>query len=267
MGLRRRCPPTHDAGRHALKADLARQWRLLDLQALDTRLDQIDHRKSTLPSLKELAVLDVQASTLEDQVIMARTAALDVQREVAKADADTQLVRERMARNQAKLDSGQGGAKDLQALQHEVTSLERRQSALEEVELEVMERSEGLDSELAELEGSRAELGDRICALQEVRDNDLRELDTERDKLAATRADIVAGVGEELVALYDKIRASSGGLGAAALSQRRCGGCQLELGQVDLNRIGSADQDEVVRCDECRRILVRTTESGLCGPT
>lgn len=200
---------------------------------------------------------------LDDQVILARTAALDVQREVSKANADTQLVRERTARNQAKLDSGQGSAKDLQALQHEVISLARRQSELEDVELEVMERSDGLDAELADRVAARAELGERITALQEVRDKEFAELDAERETAAASRAAIVPGLGEELLALYDKIRASSGGVGAAALSGRRCGGCRLELGQVDINRIASAPEDEVVRCDECRRILVRTAESGL----
>jgi predicted nucleic acid-binding Zn-ribbon protein len=81
--------------------------------------------------------------------------------------------------------------------------------------------------------------------------------------VSAPRADIVAGVGEDLVALYEKIRASSGGLGAAPLRQRRCGGCQLELNNVDMSRIKSAPADELLRCEECRRILVRTAESGI----
>ena len=70
-------------------------------------------------------------------------------------------------------------------------------------------------------------------------------------------------VGAELLALYDKIRASVGGTGASELRQRRCGGCRLELNQVDLSRIKAAPADEVIRCEECRRILVRTAESGL----
>jgi uncharacterized protein len=47
------------------------------------------------------------------------------------------------------------------------------------------------------------------------------------------------------------------------LRQRRCGGCQLELNNVDMSRIKAAPEDEVLRCEECRRILVRTAESGL----
>lgn len=70
-------------------------------------------------------------------------------------------------------------------------------------------------------------------------------------------------MGDELVTLYEKIRAGSGGMGAAELRQRRCGGCQLDINPVELQRLRSAPEDEVLRCEECRRILVRTAESGL----
>jgi uncharacterized protein len=200
---------------------------------------------------------------LDDDLVRARTAEADVQREVAKADSDVQLVRDRSARNQSRLMAGQGTAKDMQALQHEVDSLTRRQAELEDIELEVMERAEGLAAAVAELEGQRAELVARVDELTAARDRVLTELETEAATVARPRADIVAGVGDELVALYEKIRASSGGIGAAALRQRRCEGCRLELNQVDINRIRAAADDEVLRCEECRRILVRTAESGL----
>jgi len=200
---------------------------------------------------------------LDDDLVRARTAEADVQREVAKADSDVQLVRDRSARDQSRLMAGQGTAKDMQALQHEVDSLTRRQAELEDIELEVMERAEGLAAAVAELEGQRAELVARIDELTAARDRVLTELETEAATVARPRPDIVAGVGDELVALYEKIRASSGGIGAAALRQRRCEGCRLELNQVDINRIRAAADDEVLRCEECRRILVRTAESGL----
>ena len=63
------------------------------------------------------------------------------------------------------------------------------------------------------------------------------------------------------MALYDKLRVQLGGVGAAALQQRRCSGCQLELTPADRSRILAAPPDEVVRCEECRRILVRVPES------
>jgi len=205
----------------------------------------------------------VQTGALDSELVRARTAHGDVQREVAKAEADVQLVRDRAARDQARLDSGQGTAKDLQALQHEVASLARRQGELEDVELEVMERAEALEARVRELEAARAELTVKVDALEAARDKALADLDAEAAQVSANRANVVPGVGEDLVALYEKIRANSGGVGAAALHQRRCEGCRLELNQVDINRIAAAADDEVLRCEECRRILVRTSESGI----
>jgi predicted nucleic acid-binding Zn-ribbon protein len=246
-----------------VNAESARQLRLLDLQAIDTRLDQIAHARSHLPQLAELADLQNKVHLIDDQLVRSRTELGDVQREVAKAEADVQLVRDRAARDQARLDAGTGTAKDLQAISHELTSLARRQSELEDIELEVMERAEAAENDVAELERGRGELAERIAALEAARDEAFARLDGEAAEIGAPRATVVDEVGADLVALYEKIRVANGGTGAAALRQRRCGGCQLELNPVEIQRIRSAPDDEVLRCEECRRILVRTAESGL----
>jgi predicted nucleic acid-binding Zn-ribbon protein len=246
-----------------VNAESARQLRLLDLQAIDTRLDQIAHARSHLPQLAELADLEGKARLIDDQLVRSRTELDDVQREVRKADSDVQLVRDRAARDQARLDAGTGSAKDLTAIQHELTSLARRQSELEDIELEVMERAEAAESDVAELERGRGELTTRIEALEAARDEAFARLDGEAADIGAPRPTVVDEVGADLVALYEKIRLANGGTGAAALRQRRCGGCQLELNPVEIQRIRSAPDDEVLRCEECRRILVRTPESGL----
>ena len=216
-----------------------------------------------MPALAELRVLGDEMSALNDDLVRAQTALNDVQREITKADSDVQLVRERSARNQTRMDAGQGTAKDMQALQHEVDSLARRQSALEDVELEVMERAEGLAADVSRLEAGCAEMTVRVVELKAVCDKTLAELDAEVEQIHRSRADVVVGVGDDLVALYEKIRASSDGIGAAVLRHRRCEGCNLELNQVDINRFTAAAQDEVLRCEECRRILIRTAESGI----
>ena len=216
-----------------------------------------------MPELAQLKALNAEIAAVNDDRVRARTALDDVQREISKADSDVQLVRERSARNQTRMDDGQGTPKDLQALQHEIDSLARRQSALEDVELEVMERAEGLAIEVDRLEAAHAEMTARAQELQSVCDKAIAELDAEVEQIGHSRADVVAGVGEELVALYEKIRASSDGIGAAVLRQRRCEGCNLELNQVDMDRFTAAAEDEVLRCEECRRILVRTSESGI----
>ncbi len=245
-----------------MKADPSRQRRLLDLQALDTRLAQLDHRRRTLPEHARLEELQARVEELEAEAVRARTALSDVQREVAKAEADVQLVRDRAERDRQRLASGVGTAKDLQALQHELESLARRQATLEDEELEVMQRAEDLQAEVDRIEAQLAEVRSEVAEVTAARDGKVAELDAERAEVASGRDAIVAEVGPDLVALYDKIRATSG-TGAAPLVQRRCGGCQLELNNVELGRIRAAAEDEVLRCEECRRILVRTPESGV----
>lgn len=246
-----------------MKAEPNRQLRLLDLQAIDTRLDQLRHARTHLPQLAALADLEGKARLIDDQLVRSRTELDDVQREVRKADSDVQQVRDRAARDRARLDAGTGSAKDLTAIQHELTSLARRQAELEDVELEVMERAEAAESDVAELERGRGELAERIAALEAERDQAFAKLDAEAAAVGGPRPHVASDAGEDLVALYEKVRASSGGTGAAALRQRRCGGCQLELNQVEIQRLRDAPADEVLRCEECRRILVRTPESGL----
>ncbi|YAL82105.1 zinc ribbon domain-containing protein [Dermacoccaceae bacterium W4C1] len=236
---------------------------MLDLQKLDTRLAQLDHRADHLPVAQQLADAQKRRDLLAEEVVLAGTAVGDVDREITKAEQDVQLVRDRAARNTARLEAGQGSAKDLQGLQHELETLARRQSELEDVELEVMERAEQLRADAESKKAAAAEAEQAVTTLTAQRDADLAEIDSDRTAVRAERGNVAPGLGAELLALYEKVRDSHGGVGAAALSQRRCGGCQLELNAAELSRIRSAPEDEVLRCEECGRILVRTAESGL----
>ena len=241
-------------------APAADQRRLLDVQALDTRLAQLAHRRRTLPVHAELEALEARRSAVRDQLVAAETIASDVARELSKAEQDVEQVRQRTARNRARLDSGQGSAKDLQALQHELGSLARRQSDLEDVELEVMERAEQAQAAVRALTAERDELAERQSEVVQRRDAEVAEIDAEAERVAAERETAVSSLPEPLVVLYEKVRAQQGGVGAAALRGRRCEGCRLELNPTDLQRIRAAGEDEVVRCEECRRILVRVPE-------
>lgn len=245
-----------------MRAEPAQQQRLLDLQAVDTRLSQLDHRLRTLPERAEVDRLAREHEELEAEVVRARTTLSDLEREVTKAESDVQLVRDRADRDRGRLESGTGSSKDLQALQHELESLARRQSTLEDEQLEVMERAEEAESVLAEVQQRQAAVAEQLEAATARRDEAVAGLTAEREQVQAGRAPLVEELPADLVALYDRIRQSSG-TGAAALSRRQCGGCQLELNTVELGRIRAADPDEVLRCEECRRILVRTPESGL----
>lgn len=246
-----------------MKADLAKQWRMLDLQALDTRLTQLAHKERTLPVLAEIEKATKQQDELFEEVVLARTAAQDVEREITKAEDAVQLVRDRAARNQQRLDSGQGSPKDLQGMQHELQTLARRQAELEDEEIAVMERAEELRAVLARREAQKAELDEKIVSLANDRDQAIAEIDEESNSVAAQRDQIAPGLGTDLLGLYEKVREQCGGLAAAALTQRRCGGCGLELNATELAKFKNAPEDEILRCEDCRRIVVRTSESGL----
>lgn len=239
------------------------QWRLLDVQDHDIRLTQLDHRRRTLPEHARVGELEQRLRVLGDQVVSARTVANDLGRELAKAEADVEVVRQRADRDQARLDAGQGSPKDLQALQREVVSLSRRQSLLEDAELEVMERIEAAQAAVAGREAERARLEAELAEAATARAAALDDLDTEAAGVRRARADAAAGVPADLLTLYEKAREAGGGVGAARLRARRCEGCRIELTPVSLGRFRVAADDVVLRCEECGRILVRTPESGL----
>lgn len=241
-----------------MKADPFVQARLLDLQALDTRLQQIDHARTRVPQIAAVQEAGSRLQQVSDDVVRVETGLSDIRREVDRAEADVQQVRDRTARNTSRLESGQGSAKDLQALQHELESLARRQAELEDVEIEVMERQESVEARLGELTSQHAEVQAEVDRLTAERDAAVAELDAERVEVARPRDEIAASIDDALLALYERIREHSGGLAAAELKHGRCGGCRLELNPTDLAAIDKTASNEVVRCEECSRILVRT---------
>lgn len=245
-----------------MKADPKVQRRLLDLQAIDTALAQLAHRRRTLPELAALEALARELSALEDERVRAQVAVDDLDRDIARLEKDVEQVRARKSKDEARLAAGSGPARELEALQHELASLNRRQSDLEDAELELMEQRETAQGVLDGVERRIAEARDRRAAAEQRRDDSLAEIAKEEEFKRGSRQPLAGDLPADLVALYERIRTDTG-LGAALLTGGRCGGCRLELSGADLARIRKADPDDVVRCEECRRIMVRTNESGL----
>lgn len=246
-----------------MKADPEAQRRLLDLQAIDTALAQLAHKRRTLPELAEIETLSRQLSALEDERVRAQVAVDDLDRDIARIERDVEQVRSRKDKDQARLDSGRGPARELEALQHELVSLARRQTELEDAELELMEQRETAQATLDGILAQLATAREAREAAEARRDQALAEIAKDEEFRTSARQPLVNDLPADLVALYDKIREASGGLGAALLRAGRCGGCRLELAGSERARIKAAPPDEVVRCEECRRIMVRTAESGL----
>lgn len=175
-----------------------------------------------------------------------------------------EAVKARRARDRDRMDQGLvTNPKDLERMQHELESLERRISSLEDDELEIMERVEEAQRELDQLQLLVAETDERLGVLGAARDEKFADIDAQAERVRADRGPATEGIPADLIALYDRLREQKGGIGAAALRARECGGCRLTLDSAELTRIKGLPDDEVVRCEECQRILVRTPESGL----
>jgi len=247
-----------------LNAAATDQLRLLDVQALDSQVDQLEHRRRGLPVHARIQQLSQRLTELRDLIVGAQTEESDIAREQNKAESDVDQVTARADRDQQLLNSGRvGSARDLESLQHEIGSLNRRQAALEDVVLDVMERRETVQQRLAQLVEERDQLTGELADAEKERDVAVDDIDQQVAAAAADRADTARELPLDLLTLYEKLRAQHDGVGAAALHRRRCEGCRLELNSIELSRISQASPDEVLRCEECRRILVRTADSGL----
>jgi uncharacterized protein len=246
-----------------VKASVEAQLRLLELADLDAELSRLDHRRRSLPELEEYQRIEARDAELRDELAALEATESDLRREQAKAEADVDQVRSRVERDRTRLDAGQvSSPRELENLQSEIASLIRRQSDLEEIVLDVMERQEAAElrrNTLTQEEGALARQRDEVAARRDVA---LGEISEQEEKAGSLRASVAADVPGDLLDLYGKLRAQHG-VGAAALRRGRCEGCHLSLNTVELAHLRAAPPDEVLRCDECRRILVRTPESGL----
>ncbi|WP_315904227.1 C4-type zinc ribbon domain-containing protein [Streptomyces sp. ASQP_92] len=247
-----------------MNAAPADQIRLLDVQALDVRLSQLAHKRDSLPEHAEIESLNKDLTQLRDLLVASQTEESDTAREQTKAEQDVDQVRQRAVRDQQRLDSGAvSSPKDLESLQRELVSLAKRQGDLEDVVLEVMERREAAQERAAELTERVSSVQAKADDATARRDAALAGLDAEIASATKEREVVAASVPADLLKLYDKLRAQQGGVGAARLFQRRCEGCRLELNITEVNEVKAAAPDTVLRCENCRRILVRTSESGL----
>lgn len=237
--------------------------KLLDVCELDSRALQLRHRRAHLPQAAVVAELQASKKTTDDAVRDARVIRDDLERVQKKADADVEAVKTRRRRDQERMDSGAiSSAKDLERMQHELATLDRRISVLEDEELEVMEQLEEAQASVTRLEAELAEITEKLAVGVDSVDVETSKIDGELAGVAEERTPALEGIPDDLLALYSRLSEKMG-VGAAELRARRCGGCNLQLDPAEISRIRGLAAAEVVRCEECSRILVRTAESGL----
>ena len=243
-----------------MKAEVAQQRSLLVLTELDAELNRLAHRATHLPEQQRYQELETQQRAVADRLAVLQIAVEDLDAQIAKLESEVDTVRQREDRDRGLLTSGAiGDPKQLEELQHELGTLERRQANLEDTLLEVMERREQLAGEQADeqaaLDGVQADLA--VAAQQ--RDAVLAEVEQSRTDTAARRAEVAAGLDGELLKVYERQRAASG-IGAGRLQGGRCGACRIELDRGEVARISAAPEDDVLRCEECGAILLRVRD-------
>ena len=240
-----------------MKASVSDQRSILDIQNLDFTTTSLNAKAAALPDIAKIQSLTIKSNNARDLRIAAETELSDVKRELTRAENDVEQVVSRITRDETRLGSGTGAAKELEQLQHELVSLGARRSELEEVELEIMMRVDGIKARISTLQDEESALALEIANLEISKENALTVIGADLTEAAQERGKTSASVNPELLALYEKIRAVNNGTGAAALVGNQCKGCHLTINTIELQRIAALAEDELVRCEECRCILVR----------
>jgi predicted nucleic acid-binding Zn-ribbon protein len=246
-----------------LKAPAADQQRLLVVQSHDTNLHRLAHKRANLPVLAKLALVQEEEQIVGEELEIAKAKGGDVRRELTRLEDETAKVVRRRVRDRERLESGGGLSRELVSLQSEIEALERRRGVLEEETLEVMERVEQAQNVVAGLQASLEKLRASGETLRDERDEALAAIEVAESEERAARSAAAAGLDEGLLKLYERLRQRLGGVGAAPLVARRCEGCGIALSPADLDGLRAMSPDDVARCEECGRVLVRGEDSGL----
>lgn len=244
-----------------MKAEVAQQRSLLELTELDAELGRLEHRAGNLAEQKRFDEITSEHRDANDGLAAVNLAVEDIEAEVAKFEGEIDSVRQREDRDRSMLDSGSVNPKQLAELQHELETLQRRQSSLEDSLLEIMERREELQNDQSTRLSRIDELDDEVSAARAARDAALVVIDQSRHQLASRRDELTSSIAADLVALYERQR-THGGPGAGLLQGRRCGACRIEIDRGEMSRISVAATDDVLRCPECGAILLRVEDFG-----
>ena len=241
------------------KAAPAEQLKLLELQGLDARLKSLSNRRRTLESDPRISDLQAALAVANGELGAAKMAVHDAEAELNRSEADVEQVASRIKRDEARLNSGTGLSKDLVALQSDIASLNKRLSTLEDVELEVMERLEGLRERQAAQQKIVDDVQGSFGGIRAELDAALAEIAAEAAEVGARRSEFAAGLDAGLLAAYEKTLAKRG-VGAARLFHGKSEGSGMQLSPGDLADIKAAADDDIVYCPDSGCILVRSAE-------
>lgn len=232
--------------------------QLLDVQELDTSIDQLQHRRAHLPERAELTALAGAESELSRRTEDVDRQAAELGRSQKRFEDEIALVEARRVEVDQKMYSGSvTSPRELQAMQDEVESLGRRTSELEDELLEVLTLLEPVEEARTALEVEGQELSSRKTEIEARLTQAEVEIDAELGEVEGQRKEAANLVAPDRLAEYERRRPQLGGIAVARLRGNSCGGCHLTLSAVEIDRIRKLDPNEPVTCEECGRMLVR----------
>ena len=240
-----------------MQASVAQQSFILELQIIDNEILQANTKLKSLPEIEQLLHIDKRIATATEELAVVQAESDQIALELRRGEVDVETVTDRIKKDEARLASGNATPKELEQLQHEVATLKKRQESLEEIELEIMIRNDAvaarrntLNTDLASLETLKTEINSGLTTAT-------TEINLLINEKLLARKEVGTKIEQPLLDLYEKIRGANGGVGAAPLVGNKCNGCNLAINAVEKERIKSLAKDELLRCEECRRILVR----------
>jgi len=240
-----------------VKASPEHQNLLIELQLIDTAISHLKIKFANLPEREQITAIHTRLENTAVELAVVETELADVAIDLRRIEVDVEQVADRIKKDESRLSSGAGSPKELEQLQHELGTLAKRKSELEDGELEVMLKHDAVKARVDELQNDQVGLKQLELELNIRLENATTEIQSEINIQQAERGQLAPKIEATLVELYEKVRTSNDGVGAALLVGNKCEGCHLSINAIEIERIKSLPADEIIRCEECRRILVR----------
>ena len=236
-------------------ASLNDQKQLLALAALDVELARISNSRKQAQAEAELEAASADTLRLSDLLIDARNAVGELEMELGRAEADLELVANRINKDKQLL-SSTSSSKDAQGIEHELSTLAARRSELEDTQLQIMELLESAQQEHEKLKLEKQAADERLAALEQRVASELADLGSQAEKIQTERKSVISGIDQELAAAYE--RKFSRGVAAGRLSGRDCGACRLSITATSFEELMALPTEELAECPNCQAFLVRS---------